>query len=190
MVFNLLKKGFTLIELLVSTSIILLLIVSAAPSYSRVRSRNDLRLAAQNLQNCFSQARSLALGPRTGDEGIDPYDSQISQVSNQWRCQIRINFDSDKNGIIESSNAISDLPIILSSGLNLRQANNPNSLSNLSYRFDPDDLGKADPGIPLPNITNLYLNDSSNICLNLRFVYETGELLLEDLGNVSRQICQ
>lgn len=183
-------SAFTLIELLVSTAIILVLILAAAPSLDKVQSKNRLRGGAEILQNCVSRAKSLALAPETNTNNLESYTATlyastfgptVSASPNQ--CLVYENYnDASPSKLIDTyrlSNSVQISPFIV----------NNNTLDQFNYTFENKNHGlatrKVDAnGNPSPNdeMNDFSVQDEKLNCQQLKFFYETGEILLEKLG--------
>ena len=182
-------SAFTLIELLVSTTIILLLILAAAPSFDKVQSKNRIRGGAEILQYCVSRAKSLALAPETNSSNLVSYLAILYDVTdptkpNQCEVYEKTSGTPPILTLVDTyklSNSVRISHFIVN-GATLAQ-------STYTFEFENQNHGLAtrvlDPsGNPDPNneMTAFSVQDEKLNCQQLKFFYETGEILLEKLG--------
>lgn len=174
--------GFTLIELLVSSTIIVLMLLVAAPAYDQVQSRNELKAGALKIQNCILTAKAQALGPATNDTGIIAYQAAISRTrisrniyAKNWQCQV---ITRSQNGklVLETIKLLPEINIYI---------NTPVTPPTLLYEFLPGARGQTVAG----SNNQFYLFDNKNRCLKLYFDYAIGELRLQDSGTVINNVC-
>lgn len=175
-----LKSGFTLIELLVSTSIILLLIGASTPSFNRLKNRNQVRTNAQQLQNCVHEARGLALAPETTDQNLISYYALWNNEIQPNTCTIYRNYYQDTEIIQEEVSSYKLTGDLESSLTNKKQI----------YEFETNKQGKVKDRVDLAN--QFFLIEKGSECLNLRFIKESGIILLEDSGiiDTNNNTCQ
>lgn len=186
---NIKYSAFTLIELLVSTAIILVLILAAAPSLDKVQSKNRLRGGAEILQNCVSRAKSLALAPETNTSDLESYTATLyastfvsTASAGPNQCLV---YEVYKN--ITTTPKLIDT-YRLSNSVQISPFNNTTP-DQFTYTFENKNHGlatrKTDPnGNPDPTneMNDFSVQDEKLNCQQIKFFYETGEILLEKLG--------
>lgn len=191
---NFLNKNFafTLIELLVSVSIILMLLVAAMPNLNKVQSKNRLRSSGEIIQNCIAQAKSFALAPDTDVNNLIYYKAvlysknYIPPIPNQDdqpnRCLV-YQYDDNNTKIMTKFK--------LSNNIRLsRFTVNSATLDTFTYYFTAENHGSATREANVNNeMSEFSVEDEKLDCQQLKFFYETGEILLEKFGtmNLSNQ---
>lgn len=192
--------AFTLIELLVSTTIILLLILAAVPSYDKVQSKNRVQSGGEVIQNCVSRAKSLALAPETNAGNLISYSATLyartftqTSTANPNECIVYENTQtgsaiaSTKIDTYKMRNNIRISPFIL----------NSSAVDQFTYTFENQNHGLATReydvnGNPNPSaeLNDFSTEDEKLNCLQIKFFYQTGEILLEKLGTIdSTGVC-
>jgi len=168
-------QGFTLIELLISTTIILGLILISIPAFDRIKNRNQLQGAGGQLQNCLAQAKALALAPDSA--GIDYYQATITLPD---MCQVSRFFTDG------STDTVDDFQLPAGNyydTLNVSIGGVPTPLNTFSFDYDPENNGQVDDSSASLPLIMLY--DDNDNCLNIKFIAQTGEILLDVSGKLN-----
>lgn len=173
-------RGFTLIELLVSVTIIFMLMMATAGSYDKLRSRNIIRTSGSIIRDCVMQAKSLALGPEIQARNIEYYSATIGAMNHSS--------DDHKNRCIieRKTNESETLTLVETIKLNpVIKIHTPLGYTENQYIFRPTKNGVAE----VIGSLDFFLESDTNDCLNMKFIKESGELFLEDVGQINANLC-